>query len=56
MKRPIEVFLDALDVSNFQLLVKRKDIDEYGPKTPNPTKIALFVCQNGLTRIQINLS
>ena len=56
MKQPIKVFLGALGVFHFQLLVKRKDIlISMAPKPPNSTKKAAFVCQNVLTRAQINL-
>ena len=33
---------------------KKGYIDKYGPKTPNSTKIQAFMCQNVLTRTQIN--
>ena len=46
----------CLKGDSFPTLGKKKGyIDEYGPKTPNCTKAAAFVCQNVLTCTQINL-
>ena len=55
MKQQLEVFLGVTCVP-FPTLGKNKEyFDEYGHKTLNCTKIAVFVCQNVLMRTQINL-
>ena len=56
MKRPIEVFLGALSFS-FPIIGKKKGyIDEYGPKTPNSTKIAAFICVSECINAHTNQS